>query len=148
MRTFVIQLSVLLITAVHAISAERLADTNAVPFLPQTTNGNFVLYVSNQSFAMPLVDIMIQIDGMHAVSNSFHVTGDRIPQHNTFRFVFALSPGKHTISAASSTAGVTIQKEIDIKQRHWAAVDFAFDPKRDKKKHIHFNMWDKPIGLL
>ena len=39
--------------------------------LPTARDGNFVLYVSNQSFELPEVDIRVEIDGRPAVDDEF-----------------------------------------------------------------------------
>ena len=59
----------------------------------QAKDSNFILYVSNQSFAIDPVDIIILIDGEPAVDQELYVDG----QHNWQKFQFLLLEGKHQI---------------------------------------------------
>jgi hypothetical protein len=61
------------------------------PMVPEAEGGNFILYVSNQSFALDPVDIKVYIDGFLVVNRDFYVKG----QHNWIRFQFQLGGGTH-----------------------------------------------------
>jgi hypothetical protein len=116
-------------------------DKKAENLLAQDKNGNFVLYVSNQSFAISPVDIAIYINGDKAISSEFEVKG----QHHWVRHIFSLQPGKHKLKIVSKKGEATLEKEIEVKGKHWAAIDYWYYPKKDGKKHFTFGIQDKPI---
>ena len=117
--------------------------------LPLDKKGNFVLYVSNQSFAITPVDITIRIDGKEAVCGDFDVAAHPMrAQHNWIKHVFHLSPGKHTLEAVSKKGEATLKREFQIKDKHWATVDYWYYPnKRHRRndRHFSFTIKDKPI---
>ncbi len=96
--------------------------------LPQNPDGNFVLYVSNQSFAITPVDIEIDIDGKHAIQDEFDVTGNSVPQHNWIRFIFRLSPGTHKIRASSKHGEARIKEGFRVEAKHWAVLEYWYYP--------------------
>ena len=107
-------------------------------------NGNFTLYVSNQSFAISDVDIQIKIDGKIVVSRYFNVGN----QHNWKGFTFSLAKGEHTLEAHSDQENVTLEKKFNITDEHWAVVDFWYYPSSHYEptpKHFSFNIKDEPI---
>jgi len=99
------------------------ADTRRLE-LPQDPNGNFTLYVSNQSFALPWVDIDVYIDGKLAIVGDFPL-GDVFPQHCWIPHRFTLAPGKHIIRAVGANGKARVQKEFEIQGKHWAVLDFC-----------------------
>ncbi len=111
--------------------------------LPQTTNGNFVLYVSNQSFDMSPVDITVHINGKKAVSADFAVGNS----HTWVKHTFQLAPGKHKIAAVSQKGSSRIEKEIEVKDKHWVVIDYWFT-KQDGKKQLTFMIQDTPIMFM
>jgi hypothetical protein len=98
--------------------------------LSQDKNGNFILYLSNQSFAVNPVDIKVFIDDIIAVEQEFDVKGARGPQHNWIQFQFSLAPGKHTIRALSSKGRAKLEKEFEIKKKNqWAVINYWYYPE-------------------
>jgi hypothetical protein len=115
---------------------------NVDPLMPQDQVGNFVLYVSNQSFALTPVDITIQLDGKAAVSSSFDVG----KQHTWIKHVFKLTAGAHQLVAASVKGEAEMKKDFEIKsEKHWAVVAYWHDPKQSGEKHFSFQIQNKPI---
>lgn len=112
--------------------------------LPQDSNGNFVLYVSNQSFARTPVDITVSIDGQKAVSADFDVGN----QHRWVEHTFRLAPGKHKLIAVSKKGSAQIETEFEAKDKHWAVVSYWYNPKQGEKKQFTFDIEDTPIGFL
>lgn len=110
---------------------------------------NFVLFVSNQSSAINPVDIAVYIDGKLVVDEKFDVGGGRkSPQHNWKEFEFHLPKGRHKLRAISRNEKVELEKEFEIKQRHWAVVDFWYYPETHRNptpRHFRFGFQDKPI---
>jgi hypothetical protein len=118
--------------------------------LPQDPNGNFVLYVSNQSFDINPVDVTIYIDGQRAIQSQFDVKGNRTPQHNWIQHTFRLPAGKHVLKAVSKNGDATLESEFEIKDRHWAAIDYWYYPKvtggsGPVAKSFRFDIRDTPI---
>lgn len=84
---------------------------------------SFTLYVSNQSFDMPTVDIRVAIDNQLAVSGDFEVEG----QHTWLRFDFGLSPGPHHIRVTTAdVADVAKDETFQMDDRKWAVVNFWY----------------------
>ncbi|MBN2588329.1 MAG: hypothetical protein JXA96_00585 [Sedimentisphaerales bacterium] len=108
-------------------------------------NGNFVLYVSNQSFEINKVDIQVRIDDKVAVSQYFEVEN----QHNSKKFILSLPKGKHTLKVYSSQEKISLRETFTISDKHWAVIDFWYYPKGHynptPKKHFTFNIQNEPI---
>jgi len=107
-------------------------------------NGNFVLYVSNQSFKISKVYIQIKIDSKVVVSQFFKVGN----QHNWKGFQFSLSKGIHTLEARSDQEDVEFAQEFEITDKHWAVVDFWYYPKthgEPAEGQFTFNIRNEPI---
>jgi hypothetical protein len=114
------------------------------PNLPQDKTGNFILYVSNQSFAVNPVDIKVYIDGQVAVEQEFEV-GD---QHNWQAFHYSLPHGTHQLQVQSQKGQAKLQEEFEVKSRHWAVLDYWFYPDTHYEptaKHFAFGVSDKPV---
>ena len=86
--------------------------------------GNFVLYVSDQSFALDRVDITIRIDGRVAVADEFTVGNE----HNWHEYRFRLPPGLHRLSAVSRDGRARLEGSFRIKDRLYGVVDYWYSP--------------------
>jgi len=110
-------------------------------------DGNVVLYVSNQSFEIDPVDIVVAIDGEQIIDEEFAVAN----QHNWKRFVLRLSPGRHTLTARSSTGDATLETSFDVSDRHWAVLDYWYSSEAygspPEPRHFEFMIRDEPIGF-
>ena len=120
--------------------------------MPMNEEGNFILYVSDQSREISPVDIRIYIDGKLAIDDNFDVTGNRTPQHNWKKFQFQLEKGNHTIKATSQKGDTILEKNFEIIDKHWAVIDYWYYSKVSggagpEPKHFIFNIQDKPIGF-
>lgn len=112
--------------------------------ISQNPKGNFVLTVSNQSFAISPVDITILINGKIAISSDFEV-GD---QHHYVRHVYEIAPGKHKLIAFSRKGEAIIETEFEISEkRHWGELDFWYYPKQAEKKYFEFQSGDTPADI-
>ena len=139
----------LLLTLVMLLPAACSKSTRAKPaedLLPQDLNGNFTLYVSNQSFAISPVDITIHIDGKKAVEGDFDVGN----QHNWVSHTFRLGKGTHELVAVSEKGAARINDQFQIEDRHWAVVDYRYYPKvtggaGPTPKQFSFNIQDKSM---
>ncbi len=130
------------------------ASCNGVEFPPVNStlldpNGNFTLYVSNQSFAISPVDIKVQIDGDVVVHQNFDVG----TQHNWKKFRIALPPGTHSLTATSAKGDATLRQEFAVTGEHWAVVDYWYYPEArggadPTPKQLSFHIQDSPIGFM
>jgi hypothetical protein len=98
--------------------------------LEQSEQGNFTLYVSNQSFERGNVDIRVLIDGRPAVAGDFAVEG----QHNWIEYRFELADGLHSLHVESMRGEALLDKSFKVEGERWAVVDYwccaeAGDPK-------------------
>ncbi len=84
---------------------------------------NCILLVSNQSSHVDPVDIKVSMDGAVAVDKNFSVDG-KFPQPNWKRFKFWLPRGTHKLSVTSVKGKATLEKEFEIKEKHWAALTY------------------------
>lgn len=134
----------LLVLALPGYAKETKLEARSEAWLPQDKDGNFTLYVSNQSIAMPLVDITVRIDGKLAVRDEFHVKGKRILQHNWIKHVFVLKPGKHTLFATTKKGKAVLERKFEVKDKHWAVIDYSYN-RRTAKKLLLFRIKDERI---
>jgi len=122
------------------------AEGGTSVFIPQDTNTNFVLYVSNQSFALTPVDITITIDGKKVISSTFEVGEGKRRQHNWISHGFDLTPGTHKLEAVSAKGDAKFEKEFEIKdEKHWAVLSYWYYPDQDGKKHFTFQIQNEQI---
>ena len=109
--------------------------------------GNFVLYVSNQSFDIESVDIVVEIDGVRVVDDVFAVES----QHNWKRYVIDLAPGTHTLTARSVEGDAAFEQSFEVAGDHWAAVDYWYVTEErgtPTPRQFIFHIQDEPIGFL
>lgn len=148
MKALVIpQIAVIAIMA--GCSAGNHPGQGAEPVFPQDPNGNLVLYVSNQSYAITPVDITVHIDGKMAIQNDFDVGG----QHRWVQHVFRVTPGEHTLKVVSRKGKASLETRFDLKDKHWAVVYYGYYPKATggtgpTPKSFSFQIEDKPIGFV
>jgi hypothetical protein len=101
------------------------------------------LYVSNQSFDDPSVDITVTIDGRVVVDEEFDVEG----QHNWKTFELDLGPGEHTLRAESSTGAVhEAVFVLPEGEPRWAVLDNWWYPE-EGERHFTFSIHDEPVGF-
>jgi len=117
-------------------------EKKEVELLQQNKKGNFVFYVSNQSFAETPVDITVTLNGKKAVSQDFEVGN----QHNWKKHTFKLAPGKYKLVAESKKGKAKFEKELEIKDKKtWAAMDYWYYPKKDGKRFFTIHIQNNPI---
>ncbi|MDH4203025.1 MAG: hypothetical protein OEV87_09030 [Phycisphaerae bacterium] len=115
-------------------------------------NGNFTLYVSNQSFAVNPVDIQVFVDGKKVISEKFDVNGGKMPQHNWIPFHFKVNPGNYDLRVESKKGKAVLNTSFEIKDKHWAVIDYWNYPKvtggaGPTPPSFTFNIQNKPIGF-
>lgn len=109
--------------------------------------GNFVLYVSNQSFDIESVDIVVEIDGVRVVDDVFAVES----QHNWKQYVIDLAPGTHTLTARSAEGDATFEQSFEVTGDHWAVIDYWYVTEErgtPTPRQFVFHIQDEPIGFL
>ena len=98
----------------------------------------------NTSRERPSLDVEISIDGAVVVRDRLSSEGSKgisLPASKTFPLV--LAPGKHTLRARSSEANAAIEREIEIKKKHWALL--SYEPGPDKTYRFTLTVQDEPI---
>lgn len=108
---------------------------------PTAANGNFVLYVSNQSFEIDPVDIRVTIDGEAAVDDVFEVRN----QHNWVEYTFRLAKGRHTLRVESRRGEAELERTFELRGKRWAVLDYWY--YRGEPKHFSFDISARPIGF-
>ncbi len=116
----------MLIVACTSCSTYRDPSTDYRPVeLPQAPRGNFTLYVSNQSYAAPLVDILVYLDGKRAVAQGFDVGEGQ----SWMEFRFDLEPGEHQLRAESVAGQAEFVNIFPLEGRKWAALAYQYHPE-------------------
>ena len=105
-------------------------------------NANFFLYVSNQSFARPTVDIRVEIDGRPVVADEFAVEN----QHNWVECPLRLGDGAHVLHAESTEGGAAVIRTFRARGKRWAVLDYwcCDDPSEPK---FTFYVARRPIAF-
>ena len=140
-------LGVLLATSIILLGYchESIGAEEKEAVLKQVKKGNFVLYVSNQSFDIDFVDIKVYIDGLVAVNQEFTVG----QQKNWIPFQFQLSEGTHKLKIQSVKGDSKLEQKFKITGNNWAKIKFLYasegaDPV---SKQFTFAIKDKEIQL-
>jgi hypothetical protein len=147
MRCF-IHLS-LLATAALIFAGCRTPSAVSTTSVVNDPNGNFHLYVSNQSFATSPVDIKVFIDGQLVVKGVFDVGS----QHSWQESVLRISAGQHKLIAETSKGHSKLEQFFEVDDKGWAALAYCFYPKPTGgaeacPRHFSFSVKKKPIFFL
>jgi len=115
--------------------------------LPQDKEGNFVLWVGNRSQGTSPVDIKVQIDGKEAVRADFDTSEvlGYAPPYKSYRF--RLAPGKHELTVTWEKGGQKVEREFEVKDRHWALIAYYYDPASDQEPRLSLGVQDEPIPI-
>ena len=97
-------------------------DTSVIP---QVENGNFILFVSNQSTYLDPVDFRITIDGKLALNQEF-LTEDG---HNHIKFQFQLEDGNHIFSVSSINGNINKDTIFTLPTTPYGVVSFYYYPQ-------------------
>jgi len=84
------------------------------------SEANFLLWVSNQSFGTPTVDIDVQLDGKVVVDQRFEVES----QHTWTLFPLRITPGPHELIVVSDTGVKLVKHFITPKARRFAVLAY------------------------
>ncbi|HEY4414214.1 MAG TPA: hypothetical protein VGO57_00870 [Verrucomicrobiae bacterium] len=109
-------------------------------------NGNFHLYISNQSFAISPVDIKVFVDGDLIIKENFDVDS----QHNWRAFNLKLSAGQHKIVVRSSKGSANLEQPFEVANESWAVLDYWFYPNYTRgvkpcPRHFSFEVRNEPV---
>lgn len=107
-------------------------------------HGNVVLYVTNQSIALPRVDIAIEVDGQPVLDQNFNVGW----QHNFEKFVLRLAPGRHVLTARSIKGKASLRKSFSVTGKHWVVVSYWYYTKAQGTplpRQLNFRIQDQPM---
>lgn len=114
--------------------------------LPRPANPSFTLFVSNQSFDLPTVDVEVRLDGRLAVTGDFHVEG----QHTWVPFEFDVGPGNHEIAIKSATGDTTLASPFVMDDRKWAVINFWYyktGSPEPTPQQFSFQVFDEQPGF-
>ena len=129
-------------TACGAGSAPPLGSSKDLAPVSTPAPGNFRLYVSNQSFDRPTVDIAVFIDGVRVAARDFEVKG----QHNWIEFGTELTEGEHKLRAVSEDGDAELNETFKTGAKNWAVVDYWCCGEPEDPRFT-FSISDEPIGF-
>jgi hypothetical protein len=118
MKKLLLFSSVLLLTLIYSCD-------ESVSTIPQVENGNFILFVSNQSSYIDPVDIKVFIDGKLAVNQEFLSKGG----HNWIEFQFQLKNGIHKLFSSSTKGNLRKDTLFTLPATPYGDIDFWYYPK-------------------
>jgi len=113
---------------------------------PVVAEGDFTLYVSNQSFAIDPVDIDVLLDGALAITGDFEVGS----QHSWHEFRFQLGLGEHDLRAHSQRGQAELSRKVPISGRHWAVINYWYYPPTHydpTPRQFSFLLSDQPLSF-
>ena len=90
------------------------------PTIPLAEDGNFIVFVSNQSSEVDPVDIQLYIDGRLAVDQDFAHRGG----HNWIEFEYQLEGDTHTLRCVSRKGQAETSRVMVLSASPWAVVDY------------------------
>jgi hypothetical protein len=122
--------------------APRLGTREDVKPVATAAPGNFRLYVSNQSFDRPGVDIEVLIDGVRVAAQEFAVEG----QHNWIEFGIELMAGEHRLRAESRAGEAEFTKTFRTGAKNWAVLDYWCCGEPDDPRFT-FTLSDRPFAF-
>jgi hypothetical protein len=142
MRRLLLALAVLALAGCGTSTPEPPPVAEGPPPLEQSKEGNFTLYVSNQSFERRNVDIHLLIDGRPAVDGVFAVEN----QDNWIEYRFDLEDGQHSLRAESLDGDAVLDLGFKVRGKRWAVVDYwcCNDPSEPK---FTFMVQSNPIAF-
>ena len=142
MRLLLVFAAALVLVGCGGGSEDPASVIEGPPPLEQAEDGNFTLYVSNQSFDHGRVDITVWINGFVAVDDEFEVGN----QHNWSEYRFNLADGPHTIRAETATGEAILEETFQVKAKRWAVVDYWCCNDLSEPKFT-FNISAQPIAF-
>jgi hypothetical protein len=99
------------------------------------------LVVSNQSFYVEDVRIVVTIDNEEVLDQDFAVEG----QHNFVPFELSLTAGEHVLRAEAPDESTLFEVTFDLPDERWASIFFWRDPSAPGQ--FTWNLSDKPMAF-
>lgn len=127
-----------------ACSAGPEGDTDLLQeSAPEIGANEVLLYVSNQSYDDPDIEVLVTIDGQVVVEDRFPVGN----QHNWVPHLLYLSPGEHRLRAESST-GAILEGTFETLpgQPRWAVLNYWTDLGEESRR-FELVTYDEPVAF-
>ena len=105
-----------------------LSCTDDNSLIPQVENGNFSIYVSNQSSTLDPVDINVYIDGKPAIKQEFYWLNGS----NHLIFQFQLDGEEHRLSATSVNGNISKDTTFNLTITPYSYISFWYEPAHDQ----------------
>jgi hypothetical protein len=115
----------------------KLADVPLAENAPRVT---LHLYVSNQSFDAPLVNIEVSIDETRVVTGDYAVED----QHSWHEFEIIVPTGSHTLHVWSSSHEADLDQLIDLPGERWAVINYWNEGTPDSET-FSLALHDEPV---
>lgn len=110
-------------------------------------NGNFTLYVSNQSYENKKVDILVKLDGAPVLHEYFRVRN----QHKWKEFKLQIPNGTHKLEAVSQKGSATLERLFEVNGKRWAVLDYCYGKENGHQcpsPVLNLKVSDSPIGFM
>ena len=122
-------------------------EESEVEVLEESATGNVIIYVSNQSYEKPTVDITVMVGDKQAVKRDFKVER----QHKWVPFRFQLEPGTHLIKARTNQGKATFEGTLEVDAavpQYWTVLSYWNSDKRPDTPSFTFTVGTRQIGFL
>ncbi len=103
-----------------------------IPIIPQVENGNFSIYVSNQSPSLDPVDLKISIDGKLAIRREFYFENGE----THIRFQFQIEDGNHKLSVSSIKGNISKDTAFTLQTTPYCSISFYYEPAYNGYKEV------------
>jgi hypothetical protein len=104
----------------------------SISIIPQVENGNFVLFVANQSLDLNPVDIIVHIDEKLAVNREFLCKDGS----NEIEFQFQLENGTHKLYSYSKKGNISKDTSFTLPATPYSTIEFMYYPKYYEDKEL------------
>ena len=143
-RGSLVGLAVLLVVLAIACGADPEGDTDLLrESAPEIGAGEVLLYVSNQSYEDPDIQVIVTIDGEVVVDDQFSVDN----QHNWVPHLLELSPGEHRLRAESSTGAIFDGTFKTLPgQPRWAVLNYWNESGEEGMRFV-LTSYDEPVAF-
>lgn len=121
-------------TILHILFAVALfsCSDNDLSVIPQVENGNYSIYVSNQSSTLDPVDLTIMIDGKLAIKQEFYFENGE----THIRFQFQIEDGDHKLSVSSIKGNISKDTTFTPQSTPYCSISFWYEPAYNGYKEV------------
>ena len=131
-RMALIAVSAVALLLAGCTTTNDVADDDLVPFS---------VSLSNQSFDIPEVRLVVAIDGTVVFDERLEVRG----QHHVVGSTHSLTPGVHLVEVAAPDHGKLVRREVELSAPRYAFVSF-WGPREDPRGLV-WNESDEPFNI-